>query len=138
MDSFTEGDYAAIIGFELDCAFQELRYVGAGITRFYVNGEKIEIPGMFVGLWDNAEFTVGKLAVSGGDSFFFLTDGFTDALAQTASTDFGARGGKDFNTDITALGLLAASGKLRDDATGVCLKIKALCHSSDRKGQYNA
>ena len=42
------------------------------------------------------------------------------------------------STDLFYLGtgILAACGKLRDDATGVCLKSKALCDSSDRKGQY--
>jgi len=52
-------------------SLRELRYVGAGITQFYANGKKVETPGMFVGLWDNAEFTPGSLPITTGDCFIF-------------------------------------------------------------------
>jgi hypothetical protein len=34
--------------------------------------------------------------------------------------------GKDFDADVKVLEQLAESGELRDDATGLCLKINAL------------
>jgi serine phosphatase RsbU (regulator of sigma subunit) len=130
---FTDGAYAAILGFELDFSLRELRYVGAGITQFHVNGSKIETPGMFVGLWEDAEFSEGKLAVEEGDSFHFLTDGFTDRLAQPENADFWSPGGKDFDADVAALERLAASGTLRDDASAVCIHVNSLPQSLIRK-----
>ena len=120
---FTEGAYAAILGFELDFSLRELRYVGAGITQFHANGREIAIPGMFVGLWEDAEFMEGKIAVSDGDSFCFLTDGFTDVLTKPENAGFWSPEGTDFDADVAALERLGESGRLRDDATGVCLKI---------------
>ena len=123
---FTEGSYAAMLGFELDFSLRELRYVGAGITHFNMNGKKIETPGMFVGMWDNAEFTAGKIAVLEGDTFYFLTDGFTDWLDRPENTGFLSLDGKDLESDAAALQRLAESGKLRDDATGLCLRVRQL------------
>lgn len=118
---FTDGAYAAIIGFELDLSQQELRYVGAGITQLLVNGRKIETPGMFVGLWDDAEFEQGVLTVSAGDSFCFLTDGFTDCLAAGKPDQPTICG--DFDAMVETLEKLMKTGGLRDDATGICLKL---------------
>jgi PAS domain S-box-containing protein len=123
---FADGAYAAILGFELDFSLREIRYVGAGITQFYANGAKIATPGMFVGLWDNAEFIAGKFQLSEGDSFYFLTDGMTDALAQPENADVLSPSGKNFDADVAALKRLAESSRLRDDATGICLKVREL------------
>ena len=109
---FSDDSYAAILAFELELPRRELRYVGAGITQFYANGVKIQTPGMFVGMWEDAEFSSGSLPVAAGDTLFFLTDGFTDALDKT---------GEAF--DMAMLERLGESGELGDDATGVCLRI---------------
>ena len=121
---FTDGSFAAILGFELDLSTSELRYVAAGITQFYANAVKVETPGMFVGLWDDAEFTAGTLPLKEGDSFYFLTDGFTDALAKPDNEAIVASLAKNFAVDVATLEQMGASGKLHDDATGICLKIK--------------
>ena len=115
-----------MLGFELDLPRRELRYAVAGITQFYANSRKLEIPGMFIGMWENAEFTSGVLQVSEGDTFHFLTDGFTDVLAQLENAAFFSPLGKGFDDDVAALEKLAESDRLRDDATGVCLKIMKL------------
>lgn len=94
LNYFMDGAFAAILSFELDMTSRELRYVGAGITQFYVNGRKIETPGMFAGLWEDAEFNAGVLPVAEEDTFCFLTDGFTDALAQPENANFLVAGGK--------------------------------------------
>lgn len=121
---FAEGSYATMLGFELDLTRGELRYVGAGITQFFVNGRKIKTPGMFVGIWDEPKFCTETLPISPGDTFHFLTDGFTDALAQPENQSCWSPDGTDFDADVRALERMAESGKLRDDATGICLKIK--------------
>ena len=120
---FTDDAYAAILGFELDFSLGELNYVGAGITQFYANGKKIETPGMFVGMWVDAEFEAGKITVAAGDSFCFLTDGFTDSLAQPENAGLWSPNGLDFDADVAALERLAENGNLHDDASGVCLKV---------------
>ena len=122
---FAEGSYAAIIGFELDLSSKELRYIGAGITQFYTNRKKIETPGMFVGMWNDAKFITGVLSIKIGDVFCFLTDGFTDLLAQPENVGFWSTASA-FDEDVAVLEHLAVSGKLSDDATGICLKIKKL------------
>ena len=123
---FTEGSYAAVIGFEVDLVQRELRYVAAGITHFYANGNKVVTPGMFVGLWDDADFTEGVIPVSEGDSYCFLTDGFTDILSQTENAEFSPQDGKGIDAHVEGLNKMLESCALRDDATVICLKIKAL------------
>ena len=135
---FAEGSYATLLGFELDLTLQELRYVGAGISKFFINGREILTPGMFVGVWEDAEFESGVISVAAGDCFHFLTDGFTDALAQPENANFWSPNGKDFEADVAALKRLAKSGTLRDDATGVCLKIESAEISSATPGNRSA
>ena len=122
---FVEGSYAALLAFELDFSRRELRYVGAGITRFYHNGRDILTPGMLVGLLESAQYTTGVLPVETGDCLHFLTDGFTDVLAQPEHAGFWSPDGKDFATDVASLERLAEGRGLRDDASGICLVINA-------------
>ena len=121
---FADGAYAAILGFELDLSLRVLRYVGAGITQFFANGRKILTPGMFVGMWDDAEFIEGMLPIEAGDTFYFLTDGLTDALVQPENEGCLSPDGKQFDDDVAALECLSMSSRLRDDATGICLQVK--------------
>ena len=123
MKYFSEDSYAAILGFELDWPLRELRYVGAGITQFYANGVKLKTPGMFVGLWNDADFSSGSLPVAAGDTFYFLTDGFTDLLAETGFAVRESSDGDAFAADMVMLNQLGQSDDLRDDATGICLRI---------------
>ncbi len=58
-----------------------------------------------------------------------LTNGFTDALTRPENARFWSPYGKDVDTAVAALEKLAGSGTLRDNATGVCLKIKEKSHS---------
>ena len=121
---FSEGSYAAILGFEFDFQKWELRYIGAGITQFFCNGKKIETPGMFVGMFGSAEFGAGVLPIAEDDCIYFLTDGFTDKLSQS-SLAFWSPDGKDFEADVAALEKVVEDGDLHDDATGLCFRINA-------------
>ena len=122
---FTEGAFAAMLGFELDLADRELRYVGAGITRFHANGKTIETPGMFIGLLANAEFSIGSMPVRKGDIFHFLTDGFSDWLAEPGNAACWSPDRQDFAADVAALQKMTESGMLKDDATGISIRINA-------------
>ncbi len=123
---FAEGAYAAMLGFELDLHARKLRCVGAGIPQFYVNFKKIVIPGMFVGIWEEAEFGFVEMPMSSGDVLSFLTDGFTDVLEQPNNSFIAASNSEGFDTYVAKLQQLAGSGRLIDDATGICLQIREL------------
>lgn len=85
---------------------------------------------MFVGMLAGAKFEGGAISITEGDTFHFLTDGFADALAMPENADFWSPGGTDFDADVVSLMKLAGSGTLRDDATGVCVKVKELAKAS--------
>ena len=123
LNCFVEGSYATMLAFEVDLLRRELRYIGAGITKFYLNGKAIETPGMFVGIFEDAVFDEGAVPIAAGDCIHFLTDGFTDALAQAKHATFWSRDGKDFDADVRQLEQLGESGNLHDDATGICIRI---------------
>ena len=80
-------------------------------------------PGMNVGMLKDAEFATGVMSVSVGDTFCFLTDGFTDWMNKKENAGFFSLDGKDFDAHVAALEQLASEGSLRDDATGMCLKV---------------
>ena len=122
---FTDGAFAAMLGFELDLADRELRYVGAGITCFHANGKTIQTPGMFIGLLANAEFSIGAMPVRKGDIFHFLTDGFSDWLAEPGNAACWSPDRQDFTADVAALQKMTESGMLKDDATGISIRINA-------------
>ena len=122
---FTEGAYAAMIGFELDLTAKELHYVAAGITQFYVNGEKHLAPSMFIGILPDEEFSSGTLPLSEGDILFFLTDGFIDLLTVREGVDWSLPIGKDYEKGLAQLEELASLGQLRDDATALCIRINS-------------
>lgn len=119
---FENDSFAAIMAFELDLASKKLNYVSAGITCFFANGKKIDTPGMFIGVWEQPEFGSGELDISPGDSFYFLTDGFSDQVSQLAESGVALLGG-DFARNTLALQKIGDEGGLRDDASGICLKL---------------
>ena len=114
-----------MLGFELDLLAKELRYVGAGITQFFANEKVIDTPGMFIGMWRDADFTMNVLPIADGDRFFFLTDGFTDVMKRVGNFAPSPRC-LDFAASVAALEQLAAEGELRDDATAICLQINQM------------
>ena len=122
---FTDDTYVAMLGFELDLLAKELRYVGAGITQFFANEKVIDTPGMFIGMWRDADFTMNVLPIADGDRFFFLTDGFTDVMKRAENLDPPPIC-NDFAASVAALEQLAAEGALRDDATAICLQINQM------------
>ena len=122
-----------MIGFELDLAAKELHYVAAGITQFYVNGEKHLAPSMFIGILPDEEFGSGTLPLSEGDVLFFLTDGFTDLLTVREGVDWSLPVGRNYERGLAQLEELASLGQLRDDATALCIRIN--CWQQDHKNK---
>ena len=62
--------------------------------------------------------------MSEGDTLYFLTDGFTDLLSRPENSGFWPSQNENFDNRIVALEGLAASGQMRDDASGICIKIR--------------
>ena len=122
---FASGAFAAAIAFELDLQMRELRYVGAGITRFWVQtanmAGKIQAPGLYLGIDPNQEYMLQTLPISAGDQICFATDGLDKAVAETEPVSI-ENCGQVCGFSQVLLGQIA----LRDDATLLCIRIKAL------------
>ncbi len=73
-----ESTFVAAIGFELDFIQAELRFAAAGISQFLFNAERIEVPGLYLGINEDEEYELRRLPVQAADSICFLTDGITD------------------------------------------------------------
>ena len=121
---FAEAAFAAAMAFEIDLAARELRYAGAGITEFMLNGRWILVAGSFLGINMEEEYGVGTLPLQAGDLCLFMTDGMSDILKSIA-------GGKDsvlpveqgLEACMQVLNEMAQGSILRDDATVVGLQI---------------
>ena len=120
---FGKDSYAAMLGFELDLSARILRYVGAGITRFYANGKEIATSGMLVGIRKSPEFIEGVLPVALDDCFYFLTDGFTDCVEEEEHICLHPGEWRTMDDAMAALEQVECSGFLRDDATAICLRV---------------
>lgn len=123
---FVEDTFAAMLGFEIDFSAGELHWVSAGIPQFIANGQVIRTPGMFIGLWKEADFGEGFIPFKRNDTFHFLTDGYIDILSISGKSAFWSPERKNFDDDIAALERLIDLDGLRDDATGICLRINSL------------
>ena len=122
---FASGAFAAAVAFELDLQMRELRYVGAGITRFWVQtakmAGKIQAPGLYLGIDPKQEYIMQTLPISAGDQICFATDGLDKAVAETGPVAI------DNCEQVCGFSqLFLGQLALRDDATLLCIRIKAL------------
>ena len=122
---FASGAFAAAIAFELDLQMREIRYVGAGITRFWiqtgkVNG-KILTPGLYLGIDPEQVYLMQSLPISAGDQICFATDGLEKAVAGTAAGTFATCDQVCGFSEV-----LAKLSNLFDDATLLCIRVKGL------------
>ena len=122
---FANGAFAAAIAFEIDLQMRELRYVSAGITRFWVQTAsvtgKIMTPGLYLGIDPEQEYLLQTLSIGTGDQICFATDGLEKAVA-------GSEGGLVATCDQVCgfSDFLSKQSELRDDATLLCIRVKAL------------
>ena len=78
---FEEASFAAGIAFELDTKAKQLRYVGAGITEFWANRQRVIVPGSFLGIGLHQDHEIQVRSVGEGDLLVFPTDGLTDVFS---------------------------------------------------------
>lgn len=113
-----ESTFAAAIGFELDFTVAELRYAAAGITHFLLNGEKIDVSGMYLGICEQEEYDLLRCPIRAGDAVCFMTDGISDVFDRENSWDV---------MQASQLYRLFSEGdwaeKTQDDATAICIEV---------------
>jgi len=114
-----ESTFAAAIGFELDFTTAELRYAAAGINHFLLNGEKIDVAGMYLGIREQEEYELLRRPIRAGDTVCFMTDGISDIFDRENSWD---------TLQAIQLFRLFSEGdwaeKTQDDATAICIEVR--------------
>ena len=122
---FAASAFAAAIAFELDLQVRELRYVGAGITRFWVRmaAKKgmLQVPGRHLGVDQTTVYPVNSLPLAVDDHLCFATDGVEALLADRPICQ--ACDGQQIAAMLLAL---PADIEKTHDTTAVCIRIKSL------------
>ena len=126
---FDEATFAGAIGFELDLQTRQLRWSSAGLPELWLATRQhtgvLRKPGMFLGIQAEETFDTHEIPLAVGDTFYFLTDGLTDLLSADSDLPL-----DDFPAMLKLLAVLSQSDRRRDDATGVCVRIRALPSST--------
>ena len=119
---FTTGTTASGIAFELDLETQELRWVTAGLSKFWVSAKKgpglLNKDGLPLGTHPDIAFTTHTLPLSIGDSFYFCTNASSDILEKRTTLPL-----NQYTEMVSLLRTSAISGECKDDATAVCIRI---------------
>ena len=122
---FEPDAFAAAIAFELDLQLRELRYVGAGITRFWLDmppaGSVVQIPGLYLGIDEHHVYGMQTLPVSVGGQVCFATDGLETAALAKEGCGIDSCG--RCCELVSGLGEAAA---LKDDIALICIRIREL------------
>jgi PAS domain S-box-containing protein len=122
---FDEGTFAGALGFEIDLDIRQLRWTCAGIPKIMVSTQAqqcaVECPGMCLGIRENETFETHMLPIEIGDSFYFMTDGLTDLMQRMTNLPLNRH-----SAMLDLLCTLSESQERRDDATAVCIHVRAL------------
>jgi PAS domain S-box-containing protein len=120
---FDADSFAAGIAFELDFRKKTLTYTGAGVYAFLGSIEQrqgeFKAPGSFIGVSPFGYFEEFVLPVQSGDSLYFLTDGLSEMLDSEDKHHL-----RDYAGMVTHLERLATNETKKDDASGLCIRIK--------------
>jgi len=129
---FDEGTFAGALGFEIDLELRQLRWVCAGISKIIVSSKTqrriVDCPGMSLGISEHETFEMHTLPIEIGDCFYFMTDGLTDLLQGMTSLPLDR-----YPEMVERLRTLSGSPERRDDATAVCIHVRALPQSLVRQ-----
>ena len=122
---FDEGTFAGALAFELDLQLRQLRWVCAGIPAIWLATQTIqgivEKPGLYLGVNTEESFELHTLSIESGDACYFLTDGLADLVNGRQDIPV-----NDYPAMLEWLDRLSVDSTCRDDATAVCLRVKAL------------
>lgn len=122
---FSEGIFAGALGFEIDLEIRQLRWVCAGIPHVWMatktmNGN-VKCPGMCLGISEKELFDAHEISIDVGDSFYFMTDGLTDLMEGKEEFPL-----SQYPEMVAILRNLSKTELRRDDATALCVHVKAL------------
>ena len=122
---FESNAFAAAIAFELDLQLRELRCVGAGITRFWVDMSAgrgpVQIPGLYLGIDEQQSYGLQTLPLATGDRICFATDGLESMLLAAEGRRI-----EDCDQFSSLLSTITETSTQKDDIAAVCIRIKSL------------
>lgn len=120
---FAEGCFAAAVCFEFDFKAGCLRYASAGIPYLLMSAGDYEgwreLPGSIIGVCEEPEFFEQTVAISSGDTFYFMTDGLQEPAKEA---DLGNL--RDFSAVLNRLADIQRVPVVHDDVSALCIKIK--------------
>ncbi len=131
-DYFDAATFAGAVGFELDLETRQLRWSCAGLPEVWLATKSLSgvvaKPGMFLGIRDDEIFETHVVSIDVGDSFYFITDGLSDLLERQSELLL-----DQYPEMVGLLRKMAQLPNRRDDATAVCIHVRALPQSPVRQ-----
>lgn len=128
---FEQESFAGAVGFELDLRTHRLKWSCAGIPAVWLaTAERkgiLSCPGLYLGIHTDESYETHALTLRQGDAVCFVTDGFSDPLERLQALP------ANYESMVELLQKMVMSSALRDDATALCVKIKAWPHSVIRR-----
>lgn len=131
--NYYEENYIAVCCFSMNFSKNELNVVGAGINQFIFqkNGSAVEektAEGLFLGMFENSEFSEQTISFESGDKIFFFTDGLDfilneDKIIQRYMGKVNINKFKEY-IDEFLYDTILEEGTLKDDCTMVAIEIK--------------
>ena len=122
---FDDGTFTGALCFELDLQTRQLRWVCAGIHQIWMSTKNgpatLKYPGMLLGICEDELFETHTISVDIGDAFYFMTDGLTDLIGERTELPLDR-----YPAMLGELKTLSVSTECRDDATAICVRVKAL------------
>jgi PAS domain S-box-containing protein len=129
---FDEASFASALGFEFDLQTRQLRWSCAGVPKVWLATHSqcgvVEAPGMSLTINSEETFDVHTLPLEVGDLFYFMTDGLSNQLRDWAALPL-----SQYPLMVEQLQLKANSVDRKDDATAICIRIRALPQSMVRQ-----
>lgn len=118
-----DNTFVALMAFTLDFERKQLTCLSGGINYVLVSTQDqagaMSIAGSYLGVTATPEFETVTIPFQAGDAFYFMTDGIYERLSRNIFDNVG-----NFEETCEALQQLA-QGKIHDDCSAVCIKIKA-------------
>lgn len=112
------------LAFEIDLQAHQLRWVCAGNPRLWASSPAfsgcVPCPKLCFGMNEETRFDQRTMPIGIGDSFIFMTDGLEGVFDERDAVLKG-----DFVRQVNYVRRLTESNALQDDATALCIKIKA-------------
>ncbi|WP_244833033.1 SpoIIE family protein phosphatase [Clostridium sp. BJN0001] len=128
--NYYEENYIAVCSFSIDFEKKEFTIVGAGMNSFIYQKNKdkaktISIPGSFLGMFDNSEFSQITIKFEKGDKFYLFTDGMDFILDDIIKKYLGKVLMKDFIKYLNDYieDIIIEEGSLKDDCTFIGMQI---------------